>query len=98
MGRYLSLWEIDESKIPVDPKERGGGWSLFMAMVKESLEKGVTKDWGAFVGETSGYSILEGTEVEVGSYLQKFVPFVSFKLFPIASVSQVEEVIKSLSG
>jgi len=24
MGRYLSLWEIDESKIPVDPKERGG--------------------------------------------------------------------------
>ena len=25
MGRYLSLWEIDKSKIPVDPKERGGG-------------------------------------------------------------------------
>jgi len=98
MGRYLSLWEIDKSKIPVDPKERGGGWSLMMAMVKENLEKGVTKDWGAFVGETSGYSILEGTEIEVGSYLQKFVPFVSFKLFPIASVSQVEEVIKSLSG
>jgi len=98
MGRYLSLWEIDKSKIPVDPKERGGGWSLLMVMVKESLEKGVTKDWGAFVGETSGYSILEGTEVEVGSYLQKFVPFVSFKLFPIASVSQVEEVVKSLSG
>ena len=98
MGRYLSLWEMDKSKIPVDPKERGGGWSLMMAMVKENLEKGVTKDWGAFVGETSGYSILEGTEIEVGSYLQKFVPFVSFKLFPIASVSQVEEVIKSLSG
>ena len=55
MGRYLSLWEIDKSKIPVDPKERGGGWSLLMAMVKESLEKGGTKDWGAFVGETSGY-------------------------------------------
>jgi hypothetical protein len=50
------------------------------------------------VSKTSGYSILEGTEVEVGSYLQKFVSFVSFKLFPIASVSQVEEVIKSLSG
>ena len=98
MGRYLSLWEMDKSKIPVDPKERGGGWSLMMAMVKENLEKGVTKDWGAFVGETSGYSILEGTEIEVGGYLQKFVPFVSFKLFPIASVSQVEEVIKSLSG
>ena len=97
MGRYLSLWEVDESKIPVDPKERGGGWSLLMAMVKESLEKGVTKDWGAFVGETSGYSVLEGTEVEVSIYLQKFVPFVSFKLFPIASVSQLEEVIKSLS-
>ena len=68
-----------------------------MAMVKESLEKGVTKDWGAFVGETSGYSVLEGTEVEVSIYLQKFVPFVSFKLFPIASVGQLEEVIKSLS-
>ena len=98
MGRYLSLWEIDESKIPVDPKERGAGWSLFMAIIKESLGKGITKDWGAFVGETSGYSILEGTEVEVSSYLQKFVPFVSFKLFPIASVSHVEEMIKLLSG
>ena len=98
MAKYLSLWEIDKSKIPVDPKERGQGWSLFMAMVKDNLEKGLTKDWGAFVGETSGYSILEGTEVEVGSYLQKFVPFASFKLFPIASFSQVEEIIKSLSG
>ena len=26
MGRYLYLWEIDRTKIPVDPKERGVGF------------------------------------------------------------------------
>lgn len=26
MARYLLLWEIDQTKIPINPKERGTGW------------------------------------------------------------------------
>ncbi|MEJ2658583.1 MAG: hypothetical protein P8012_15570 [Desulfobacterales bacterium] len=91
MGKYLALWEIDQTRIPDDPKERGAGWSALMA------EIGLTKDWGAFVGETSGYAIYEGTELEVMNAIQQYIPFASFHVHPIASVDQVSEMIESLS-
>ena len=96
MGKYLVLWEIDTTRIPVSPKERGTGWNALMGLIKQDIKKGIVKDWGAFVGETNGYAVHEGTEVEIGNTLQQYSPFVHFKLHPIASVSQVEEVIKAL--
>ena len=69
-----------------------------MALTRQDIEKGITKDWGSFVGETRGYSVLEGTEVEVMTALQQYVPFCIFKMHPIATESQVNEMIKALSG
>ena len=98
MGRYLVLWEVDQSRVPVDAKERGGAWSLLMAMVKQDIKGGKLKDFGAFVGEINGYSVCEGTEVEVGSMLAQYAPYVSFKVHPATSVNQSDEIVKSLSG
>ena len=98
MGKYLVLWEVDQSKIPLDPKERKDAWSLLMAVVRQDIEKGIVKDWGAFVGEANGYSICEGNEVEVMNTLQQFVPYCIFKVHPIATESQVSEMVKALSG
>ena len=98
MGKYLLLWEIDSSRIPVDAKERGVAWSLMLEIVKGDMKSGKTKDWGAFVGEINGYSIVEGTEVEVGSLLMQYAPYVQFKVHPIGSVTQVAEIIKTMSG
>ena len=98
MGKYLVLWEVDQTKIPVDPKERGQGWSMLMAMVRQDIEKGMAKDWGAFVGETNGYTVYEGAEVEVMKSLQQFVPFCIFEVRPIATESQVNEMIAALTG
>jgi hypothetical protein len=67
-------------------------------MIRKDIEKGLTKDWGSFVGETGGYAINEGTEVEVMNGLQQYVPFCIFKVHPIASESQVNEMLKSLTG
>ena len=97
MGKYLSLWEIDRTKIPMDPKERGVGFNMLMKMVKQDIKKGILKDWGAFVGEMKGYSVSEGTEVEILNMVQRYTPFVYFKVHPIASVTQVEEMIKALT-
>jgi hypothetical protein len=97
MGKYLLLWEIDATKVPVSPKERGAGWNTLMQMVKQDIKKGFTKDWGSFVGELSGYAVDEGSELEVMNALQQYTPFVHFKVHPIASVSQVEEMIKALT-
>jgi hypothetical protein len=97
MAKYLALWEIDQSKVAINPQERAAAWSAFMEMIRQDMKGGLIKDWGAFVGEINGYSIAEGTEVEIGKLNQKYVPYVIFKTYPIASLGQVEEVIKSLS-
>ncbi len=99
MGKYLVLWEIDQSKIPIDPKERGEGWSMLMAMVRQDLEKGtLAMDWGAFLGEAKGYAVYEGAEVEVMKALQQYVPFCIFKVRPIASEYHVNEMLSALNG
>jgi len=97
MAKYLVLWEIDTTKIPVSPKERGTGWKALMEMVKQDMKKGFTKDWAAFVGELRGYAIDEGSELEVMNALQQYSPFVHFEVHPIASVNQVDEMIKTLT-
>ena len=39
MGKYMALWEIDQSKIKNDPKERGEGWIMLMEMVRQDLRR-----------------------------------------------------------
>ena len=98
MARYLLFWELDPAKVPVSPQERAAGWTALINMTKQDLAQGQLKDWGAFVGELKGYAVAEGTEVEVGTFIQRYVPYVTFKTHPVATVGQVEEIIKALSG
>jgi len=95
MGKYLLLWEIDPTRIPVDPQQRATAWKPLIEMVKQDMKEGKVKDWGTFIGELNGYSVAEGTEVEIASMLLRFAPFVHFKTHPVSSLSQVEEVIKA---
>ena len=97
MGKYLLLWEVDRTKVPISPKERATGWSALMSMVKQDLKKGALKDWGSFVGELNGYTVAEGTEVEIGIMIQQYIPFVFFKVHPIGSVSHMDELLEALS-
>ncbi len=98
MPKYLVLWEIDQTKIPVNPKERGSGWAALMKMVGQDLTSGTAKDWGTFLGENRGYTVHEGPELAVMKSLQKYIPFVTYKVYPIASESLVNELIKELTG
>ncbi|MFA7705906.1 MAG: hypothetical protein WCX91_02200 [Candidatus Omnitrophota bacterium] len=97
MGKYLLLWEIDRTKIPMDPKERSIGFNMLLDIVKQDIKKGITKDWGAFPGEFYGYSIVEGTEVEIMKLVQQYTPFVFFKVHPVASITHTEEMLKALT-
>jgi len=98
MGQYLVLWEVVQTHIPIDPKERGEGWGMLMAMVRQDIEKGIIKNWGSFVGEANGYYVAEGTELDVMKMNQQYVPFCTFKVYPAASESQVNDMIKALQG
>jgi len=98
MGKYMALWEIDQSKIPIDPKERGDGWSMLMAMVRQDFEKGILKDWGAFLGESNGYAVWEGSEIDVMKMIQQYVPFCIFEVNAIATEKRVNEMLTTLTG
>jgi hypothetical protein len=98
MGKYLLLWRMDPARVPVDPKARSTGWSALMGMVKKDMEKGISKDWGAFIGEGGGYAIAEGSETEVSIMTQQYSPYVHFETHPIMSVNQVEDMLKALGA
>jgi len=96
MGKYLVRWEIDTSRLPVSRKERAAGWKALVNFVKEDIKDGLTLDWGAFVGELRGFAIFEGDEVEINVRLQKYSPFVTFKLRAITSVEQTEQLLEEM--
>jgi hypothetical protein len=97
MEKYLLLWEFDRTKIPVDPKERGVGFNMLMEVITQDIKKGILKDWGLFVGQHHGYSVVQGTEVEVIKASQRYTPFVYFAAHPIASVNHAGEMMKVLT-
>ena len=96
MAKHLLIWNLDASRVPVDPKERGAGWEMLMAMVKQDMEKGIVKDWGAFPGEGNGYTVVDGTNLEIMKMIQQYSPYVQFEIHPVASVSEVDELIKGM--
>ena len=98
MAKYLILWEVDPSRAPEDPKERGGAWSLMLDMIKQDMKEGTMTDWGSFVGEGSGYAVAEQQdEVELSKNLQRFFPYVTFMVKPVMTVEQTAEMAKALT-
>ncbi|MHA2051791.1 MAG: hypothetical protein ACW986_19430 [Promethearchaeota archaeon] len=97
MGKYLVLWEIDASRLPISRKERSAGWKALLNFVKEDINDGFTLDWGGFMGELRGFSILEGDDVEINIRLQRYSPFVHFTLHAITSVEQAEKLIEGMA-
>jgi hypothetical protein len=98
MAKYLVLWELDEDKIPEDPKERGAAWTVMVDMVKQDMKANVHIDWGSYVGGGKGYAVSQGNELEIAQLMQKFVPFVKFEVHQVMSIDQVGELAKSLTG
>ena len=96
MAKYLVLWEIDWTKVPVDAKEKNTLALTLAELVKADMKKGYMKDWGMFPGELKGYAIAEGTEVAVTTEFMRSVPYAKHEVRVVASVAQVEEAIKAL--
>ncbi len=96
MGRYLILWEADESKIPINPEERKNGWLGAIEMVRQNMRDGTTKEYGCFIGQPKGFSLVEAPENEVANNLMKYIPYFRFKVFPVATIDELEETIRAI--
>jgi hypothetical protein len=91
------MWEVENSTIPVDPKERSEGWMLLLNAIKQDMQRGVAQDWGGFVGTVSGFTLVEGSELDIHTMMQQYVPFCTFKLYPLIGHDEVVEMVKSLA-
>ena len=97
MAKFLTLWEIDTTKLPEKLEEQMSLYTKLMDMLKEDIESRHKMDWGEFVNVNEGYSIYEGTEQEVWLSLVKYTPYLKFKVYPVLSYEQVIENMKKLS-
>jgi len=97
MGKYIALWEIDATRLPIGRKERAAGWKALINFIREDMKDGILLDWGGFVGELKGFGIMEGDEVKINVRLQRYSPFVHFKLRAITSVEQAEQLIEEMA-
>ena len=98
MPKYFMTWEVDSTRAPTDPKERGAMWAGMLDMIKQDMKEGKISDWGSFPGESRGYSISEQSMLDLSKNLQRFYPFVDFQVHQVMSVDEVAEVAKSLMG
>lgn len=93
MTKFLTLWEVDTSKLPESPEEQ--------AKLLESQFEMIKKDgceWGMFAGRLSGYSVSpDMDEQEISLKLMKYVPYVKFKVYPVITLDQVIENSKKLA-
>ncbi len=98
MAKHLLIWRMINDRVPVDPQERGVGWGALLKMVENDLERGVMKDWGAFPGEGKGYAIFDGSNLDLMKMTGQYNPFVVFETHPVATILEVGDFIKTISG
>ena len=98
MPKFLNLWEVDNSKMPTDPNERASLIGKQIEMTKKMLDEGQISDWGIFAGGGAGYAIGEGTEADIFKRTMQFGPYIKFQVYPVLSIDEMSEVMKSLMG
>lgn len=96
MARYLLLWEYDTSRCPLDPKEKVSQWLALTDIVKRQLKSGEIKEWAHYAGESAGYVIVEGNELDALKISDIYAPYVKFTSKVLLTIEQCEQVWKSL--
>ena len=95
MTKFMTLWEIDRSKIPDSPEEQIQYWTMLLNMIKEDMKNGKTIGFGEFAGGFKGFVIREGTEQEIHMEILKYAKFTNHKTFAFLEVSDLEEMLKA---
>ena len=98
MAKWLTLWEIDTSRTPTDPKERVALWSKQIEATQKMLAEGQILDWGIFAGGSAGYSISEGNEVDALKRAMLFSPNIKFEVKPVLTADAVAKLLQSMKG
>ena len=96
MAKYMTLWEIDISRIPEDQKAKKAKLQGFGKAVLKQLKEGTIKDWGVFAGEMGGYTIFEGNAVDLHAYNAMWAPVGQFKVRQVLTIDEVNKATDAL--
>jgi hypothetical protein len=94
MTKFYIRWQMDTTKIPVNPEERVKLWLSMLEMVKTDLNAGLFKDWGICSDASCGYCFSELSEVDLYTALLKWMPNIQFDVKPVLNVDQTIASIK----
>ncbi|UCD24995.1 MAG: hypothetical protein JSW51_03470 [Gemmatimonadota bacterium] len=98
MARYFSTWHVVRERMADDPATIASGWKMLMEMVKADFDSGTLKEWGAFPGSLGGYSVIEGTEMDVMKFTMQYAPYIAFEVRPLVSAAEAEEFISAAAA
>jgi len=93
--KYIMLWEMDMSKLPADPVENAKIMTKLIEMTKQWNQAHPGGEWGKFLGENRGYSIVLSRE-DVMRASMMFSPYVEFKTYEIVTIEEVEATFKAM--
>jgi len=96
MARYIMFWEYNLGLCPVDPKEKVKQWLTLTEVTKKLLKSGEVKEFAHYAGESAGYCIVEGNEMEVQKLTDSFLPHIKWTTKTLLTLEQCEKVWKSL--
>ncbi len=96
MPKYVTFWEIDTSRMTADPAERVTTMTRLIEGVKQMQKNYPGGDWGAFLGENTGFSVSNGSWQDMVKITQAFAPYVKFKVYQALSIEEVEGAFKSM--
>jgi hypothetical protein len=94
MPKYVALWEVDLSRVSMDPDEVRATHVKSMEKVRQVLKDNPGSDFGIFIGESKGYFSGLKSWQEVVKLDQMFSPWVKFKVYQAYSAIEDEEVSK----
>ena len=96
MTKFITLFELDRTRIPDSPEEQMQYFTMLQDMVKEDMKNGRTRDFGAFVGDLGGFIIREGTEQEIEMEIIKYYKFITnHRTYAFLDTGQLEELNKA---
>lgn len=97
MAKFHVLWEVDKANLPANPREKIGAILKLCAMMKEDMKSGLVSEWGSFSNQ-HGYSIMNGTDVEICSGMVKYSNLIKFgEPTLVVSIDQSIEIYEKLA-
>jgi hypothetical protein len=93
--KYIMLWEMDMSKFPADPIENAKIMTKLIEMTKQWKQAHPGVEWGKFLGENKGYSIVLSREDVMRASIM-FSPYVVFITYEVVTLEEVDTAFKAI--